>query len=177
MYQVHDFLWSHYGNKQEKCSQMNAEGWRVWGCPMCPSPNQLQKEPQKEFWQLCTSVWTERVLQNSKLTSGKVSDLYQSHKVWGQVEGCFLSDDKELIIKYKKTSCKMVIAQKDTVCQKSWCKQRQTKCLYDFATDQRRQDSHLKAGNFLSTFINSRRWCHSAALRQYPQTCRSQGLP
>lgn len=29
---------------------------------------------------------------------------------------------------------------------------------------------------FLSTFINSRRWCHSAAVRQYPRTCRSQGL-
>lgn len=51
----------------------------------------------------------------------------------------------------------MVIAQKDTVCQNSWCKQRQRKCLYDFATDQRRQDSHLKAGHFLSTSINSRR--------------------
>lgn len=70
----------------------------------------------------------------------------------------------------------MVIAQKDTVCQNSWCKQRQRKWLYDFATDQRRQDSHLKAGHFLSTSINSRRRCHSAALRQYPWTCRSQGL-
>lgn len=42
----------------------------------------------------------------------------------------------------------MVIAQKDTETRK---------CLYDFATDQRRQDSPLKAGHFLSTSINSRR--------------------
>lgn len=29
---------------------------------------------------------------------------------------------------------------------------------------------------FLNTFINSRRWCHSAAVRHSPETCGSQGL-
>lgn len=62
----------------------------------------------------------------------------------------------------------MVIGQKDTVCQNSWYKQRQRKCLYDFATDQRRQDSHLKAGPFREYFYQQ---------QEMVSQCSSQTIP
>lgn len=62
----------------------------------------------------------------------------------------------------------MVIAQKDTVRQTSWCKLRPKQSLYDFASDQRRQDSLLKAGPFCEYFYQQ---------QEMVSQCSSQTTP
>lgn len=60
---------------------MNAEGWKSQRMPNVHFHISYSKEPQQEFWQLCIISPDREGMQNSKLTSGKVSDLYQSHDV------------------------------------------------------------------------------------------------
>lgn len=113
MYQVDDLLWCLYGNKQEKCSQMNDEDQKSHSQDARCLSKWVEIRASEGIL-AAVHIWLdrERILQNTKLTPGKVSDLYQSHKVWGWVEGYFLPEDnKEWIIKYTKKSCKMVISQ------------------------------------------------------------------
>ena len=96
------------------------------------------------------------------------SDPYQSHKVWGWVEGYFLpEDDNGWIIKYTK-SCKMITAQEGHRLSKLSDKQR--KSLYDFATDHRRQDSHPKAGHFLEYFYQQQEVVSQCSCQTFPRT-------
>lgn len=70
------------------------------------SPNQLRA---LKGILAAVHIWLDResILQNTKLTPGKASDPYQSHKVQRWVEGCFLPEDnKGWIIKYTKKAVK-----------------------------------------------------------------------
>lgn len=170
MYQVDDLLWCLYGNKQEKCSQMNDEDQKSHSQDARCVSKCVEIRASERILAV-VHIWLdrERILQNTKLTPGKVTDLYQSHKVWGWVEGYFLPEDnKEWIIKYTKKSCKMVISQEGHRLSKLCDKQRQKKCLYDFASNQRRQDSHPKAGYFLEYFYQQQEVVSQCSCQTFP---------
>lgn len=82
MYQVRDLLWCLYGNKEEKHSQMNDKDQKSHSEDAQCVSKSVEIEASKGIL-AAVHIWLdrERVLQNSKLNPGKVSDLYQFHKV------------------------------------------------------------------------------------------------
>lgn len=115
------------------------------------------------------------MLQNTKLTLGKVISITPT-KFKGEQRDTSSHGAIKNEMSIEKKSCKMVIAQEGHRLSKLRDKQRQSRCLHNFATQQRRQASHPKAGHFLEYFYQQQEVASQCSCQTFPRDVQTTRL-